>query len=94
MNYLIHPSDLVSYAKDSIGGFDLVVQVEDIKQKDLLDIATHVVSEWSSEWPEDQGFGSSDKTSMVKEFIDTVLWSQTGSKYKTVFDPFLRVVNR
>ena len=93
MNYLMHPADLVFGAKAYIDGFNHVIETEDIQQKDLLDIAMHVVSEWSSDWPEDQGFGSSDGTYMIKDFIDTILWSQTKDKYKTVFNPGLRVVN-
>jgi hypothetical protein len=93
MNYLMHPADLVSGAKTYIDGFNHVVETEDIELKDLLDIAIHVVSEWSSDWPEDQGFGSSDRTYMMKDFIDTILWSQTRDKYKTVFNPGLKVVN-
>ena len=42
---------------------------------------------------EDQGFGSSDGTYMLKEFIDTVIWSQTPSgKYMTKFTPGLSIV--
>ena len=67
MNYLVHPADLVFGAKAYIDGFNHVVETEDIQQKDLLDVAIHVVSEWSSDWPEDQGFGSSDRTYMIKE---------------------------
>ena len=93
MNYLMHPSDLISGAKTYIDGFNHVVETEDIKLKDLLDVAIHVVSEWSSDWPEDQGFGSSDRKYMMKDFIDTILWSQTRDKYKTVFNPGLKVVN-
>ena len=93
MNYLMHPADLVFGAKAYIDGFSQVIEAEDIEQRDLLDIAIHVVSEWSSDWPEDQGFGSSDRTYMMKDFIDTILWSQTKDKYKTVFNPGLKVVN-
>lgn len=94
MNYLLHPADLVFGAKAYIDGFSEVIKTENIEQRDLLDMAMHVVSEWSCDWPEDQGFGSSDRTYMMKDFIDTVLWSQTGDKYTTAFNPGLKVINK
>jgi hypothetical protein len=36
-------------------------------------MATEVAEEWTNDWPEDQGFGSSDGTYMMKEFIDNVI---------------------
>ena len=50
-------------------------------------------TEWTQDWDSDQGFGSSDGTYMLKEFIDNVIWSFTnGGKYMTKFTPILSVV--
>jgi hypothetical protein len=47
------------------------------------------------DWPEDQGFGSSDMTFARKYFIDSMI-SIAGlhNEYKTDFQPFLKVVNK
>ena len=65
---------------------------EKIHQWNLLDIATEVAEEWSSDWDEDQGFGSSDMTFMIKDFIDTVIACFTNRNYKTEFNPALQIV--
>ena len=93
MNYLIHPTDLVFRAKAHIVGFNEMVRDEEIPQWDLLSIAQHISEEWSYDWPEDQGFGSSDGTYMLKDFIDKVIWAQTKpGRYMTTFNPSLSVV--
>jgi len=93
MNYLIEPQDLVFSAKSRIDGFSQMVRDEEIPQWDLLETATEVATEWTQDWDSDQGFGSSDGTYMLKEFIDNVIWSFTdGGKYMTKFTPILSVV--
>ena len=93
MNYLIDPQNLVFSAKSRISGFSDMIRDEEIPQWDLLETATEVASEWTEDWDEDQGFGSSDGTYMLKDFIDTVIGSYTkGGKYMTDFTPILSVV--
>jgi len=93
MNYLIDPQDLVFSAKSRISGFSEMIRDEEIPQWDLLEIATEVATDWTNDWDSDQGFGSSDGTYMLKEFIDNVIWSFTnGGKYMTKFNPILSVV--
>ena len=93
MNYLIDPQNLVFSAKSRISGFSDMIIDEEIPQCDLLETATAVAEEWTEDWPEGQGFGSSDGTYMLKEFIDNVIWSYTkGGKYMTDFTPILSVV--
>ena len=93
MNYLIDPQDLIFRAKSRIDGFTKMIGEEEIPQWDLLETATEIAEEWTNDWDEDQGFGSSDGTYMLKEFIDTVIWSFTkGGKYMTDFTPCLSVV--
>jgi len=47
------------------------------------------------DWPEDQGFGSSDMTFAKKSFIDTMInMANLSNDYKTDFKPFLKVVQK
>lgn len=90
MNYLVHPESLVFIAK-SLDGFSVISEV--VPQWTLLEIATDVADEWTDWWDDDQGFGSSDRTYMVKDFIDSVI-DQSGlrGRYETKFTPRLSVV--
>ena len=93
MNYLIDPTNLVLRAKGYITGFTEMVKNEEIPQWDLLETATEIATEWTEDWDEGHGFGGSDGTYMLKEFIDNVIWSFTkGGKYMTDFTPYLSVV--
>ena len=92
MNYLVDPQDLVFRAVSRIAGFKEMVRDNEIPQWDLLEMAMEVAEEWTSSWDEDQGFGSSDGTYMLKEFIDNVIWKYAGGKLETKFTPSLSVV--
>ena len=96
MNYLIHPETLMFNAKSRIKGFGEMIGTEKVQQHTLLELATEVAEEWTNDWDEDQGFGSSDGTYMLKEFIDSVIglvhWKQHTMKYSTEFNPVLEVV--
>lgn len=93
MNYLIDPQDLIFRAKSRIDGFTKMIGEEEIPQWDLLETATEIAEEWTNDWDEGHGFGSSDGTYMLKEFIDNVISSFTkGGKYMTDFTPYLSVV--
>ena len=39
-----------------------MIKNEEIPQWDLLEIAMEVAEEWTDNWDDDQGFGSSDGT--------------------------------
>jgi hypothetical protein len=46
-----------------------------------------------SDWPEDQGFGSSDMTYVRKSFIDSMIdMANLRGYYETKFQPYLKVV--
>jgi hypothetical protein len=46
-----------------------------------------------SDWPEDQGFGSSDMTYVRKSFIDSLIdMANLRGYYETKFAPYLKVV--
>jgi hypothetical protein len=47
------------------------------------------------DWPEDQGFGSSDMTFAKKSFIDSMIGiANLHDDYKTDFRPFLKVIRK
>jgi len=51
------------------------------------------VAEDYSDWPEDQGFGSSDMTYVRKSFIDSMIsLANLNGYYQTDFKPYLKVV--
>jgi len=92
MNYLVDPTSLL-FNSHRIEGFTKMIGDEKIHQWDLLDIATEVAEEWTNDWDEDQGFGSSDMTYMIKDFIDNVIHQVTALNiYKTEFNPSLQIV--
>ena len=95
MNYLVQPQSLIDRAI-RIPSFSSMFSKEQIQFSELSDIATQVVEEWSYGWDEGHGFGSSDATYMLKEFIDMVIDCFTNSVYnksgyQTVFNPTLSV---
>ena len=91
MNYLIDPQSLV-FNSHRVSGFTKMISDEHIPQWDLLEVATEVAEEWTNMWPEDQGFGSSDGTYMMKEFIDNVIARFAWGRLITKFTPSLSVV--
>ena len=51
------------------------------------------VAEDYQDWPEDQGFGSSDMTYVRKSFIDSMIsLANLDGYYETKFQPYLKVV--
>lgn len=92
MQYLVNPQDLVFKAKSRIQGFIEMITEEEVPQWDLLETSLEIVEEWSSDWDEGHGFGSSDGTYLLKDFIDTVIGNYTNGKYKTDFTPSLSVI--
>lgn len=91
MNYLVDPQSLV-FNSHRVNGFTQFIQQNEIPQWDLLEMATEVAEEWTNMWDEDQGFGSSDGTYMMKEFIDNVIWRFASGKLMTTFNPSLSIV--
>ena len=96
MNYLVQPQTLIERAL-RIESFSSMFSKEQIQFSELIDISTQIVEEWSSDWDEGQGFGSSDGTYMLKDFMDTVISNFTDSTYnksgyQTVFQPSLMII--
>jgi hypothetical protein len=64
-----------------------------ITYADAVYDALNEVAEDYSDWPEDQGFGSSDMTYVRKSFIDTMISiANLNGYYETKFAPYLKVV--
>ena len=96
MNYLVNPSNILSRAL-GIDSFKQMINDEQVQFSELVDTSVEIAEEWTNDWDEDQGFGSSDGTYLLKDFIDTIILSYTNSTYnksgyKTVFNPSLSIV--
>jgi hypothetical protein len=60
----------------------------------IYEALTEVIQDFE-DWPEDQGFGSSDMTFAKKSFIDTMInMANLSNEYKTDFKPFLKIVQK
>jgi hypothetical protein len=60
----------------------------------IYEALTEVIQDFE-DWPEDQGFGSSDMTFAKKSFIDSMIGiANLHDDYKTDFKPFLKVVQK
>ena len=70
-----------------IEGFDLI----EVSTGEIVDEIVAVIEQWSDDWPEGQGFGSSDGTYLMKEVLDNLIELQD-VPLKTVFNPALSVV--
>ena len=85
-----------------IEGFDVVKNAFPVKGRyvdrvitysDAVFSALEDVAEDFSDWPEDQGFGSSDMTYVRKSFIDSMIrLANLNGYYETKFQPYLKVV--
>jgi hypothetical protein len=89
MNYLVNPSDIVSRAL-GIDSFKQMISDEQVQFSELVDTSVEIAEEWTNDWDDDQGFGSSDGTYLLKDFMDTIIGSYTKG-YKTIFSPYLTV---
>jgi hypothetical protein len=64
-----------------------------ITYSDAVFEALNDVAEDYADWPEDQGFGSSDMTYVRKSFIDSMIdMANLRGYYETKFQPYLKVV--
>ena len=89
MNYLVHPQHIVSRAL-GIDSFTQMINDEQVQFSELVHTSVEIAEEWTNDWDEDQGFGSSDGTYLLKDFMDTIIDSYTKG-YKTIFSPYLTV---
>tara|TARA_R100000951_G_scaffold116722_1_gene130123 strand:- start:1178 stop:1468 length:291 start_codon:yes stop_codon:yes gene_type:complete len=93
MNYIVNPKTIVEIA-ETVNGYDKIKPFLD--KVDVLLTAKRVAEEWTLNQNPDEGFGSSDTTFVVKDYIDclideVILWGQL----KTAFpNGFLGIVER
>ena len=90
MNYLVHPSDIVSKAF-GIDSFKKMINDEQVQFSELVDTSIEIAEQWTDDWDDGHGFGSSDGTYLLKDFIDTIISSYTKG-YKTMFSPTLTII--
>ena len=94
MNYIVNPKTIVETAK-TINGYEKIKPFLD-KVNDVLLTAEGVAGEWTLNQNPDEGFGSSDTTFLIKDYIDCLIaeagmWGQL----KTAFpNGFLGIVER
>ena len=90
MNYLVNPSDILSKAF-GIDSFKQMINDEQVQFSELVDTSIEIAEQWTDEYEgTDHGFGSSDGTYLLKDFIDTIIGSYTNG-YKTIFNPSLTI---
>jgi hypothetical protein len=85
-----------------IEGFDVIRNTFPVEGKYTKRVITYAdavyealndVAEDYQDWPEDQGFGSSDMTFVRKSFIDSMIrMANLNGYYETDFQPYLKVV--
>lgn len=77
MNYIVSPSEILRRAV-------LVKLISDQEANDpkFVDAAEYAAEDLASHWPEDQGFGSSDMTSVYQNFLGLAGIETTFVDYK------------
>ena len=89
--YLITPAELIQRAMNVEGFRDLYLY-EVVQPSVIHSAAIDVATEWTNDWEEGEGFGSSDAHYMLRHFIQEVLeYGGVGHKYQLSF-PKLAVV--
>jgi hypothetical protein len=86
---LIEGYDVIQNAFPVVGKYTNRV----ITYSDAVYSAMDELAEDYSDWPEDQGFGSSDMTFARQSFINTMIsYANLNGYYMTDFKPYLKVV--
>ena len=86
---LIEGYDVIKNAFPTVGKYSKRVITYADAVHEALD---ELISDYS-DWPEDQGFGSSDMTYARQSFINTMIdFANLRGYYETKFDPYLKVV--
>ena len=86
---LVEGFDVVRNAFPTVGKYSKRV----ITYSDAVYEALNDLIEEYQDWPEDQGFGSSDMTYVRQSFINTMIdLANLRGYYETKFQPYLKVV--
>jgi hypothetical protein len=88
---------VVHESSSLVEGYDIIrkqfPRVEGFTYSDAVFNSLEIVANEYSDFPEDQGFGSSDMTYVRKLFIDKMLFfAGLRGYYQTDFKPYLKVV--
>lgn len=86
-NYLFSPTRLMD-SLSRIEGNEMLTTV--ITKDEQYKIAEEIAEEWTMDWEEDEGFGSSDFTFALKNYIDELI-GMTKLPLKTEFNPYLKI---
>jgi len=85
MNYILTPQEIIRRAENMNGAKIMLSgsrQALAFTWHSLHSIAIEVAEELADTWPEGEGFGSSDGTYVVKDFLDRVI-THSALPYKT-----------
>jgi len=85
VDFLVNPIDLYSRATN-IAGWELL---DSIPMFYKMDICIQTADEWAADWDEGQGFGSSDFTYMIQDYLNNLIGTLP---LKTIFNPYLGIV--
>lgn len=87
-DFVFSPIRLLDKLK-SVSGLDNLKYANSVGM--YIDLAVEVASEWSEDWDSDNGFGSSDFTFALQDFIERIIILEE-SKLKVEFNPYLSIV--
>ena len=85
VDFLVNPICLYEKAT-RIEGWE---HLNDIPMFYKMSMCVDVADEWAADWEDGQGFGSSDLTYMVKDFLDNLIGTLP---LKTIFNPYLQII--
>ena len=86
-NYLFSPSRLME-CESRIEGYEMLTN--SIPKDERYKVAEYIAEEWTMDWSEDEGFGSSDFTFALKNYLDELI-RMTKLPLKTEFNPYLSI---
>ena len=73
MEYLTSP-DAVQHRAQNIEGYDKLEAHPNYPSLDVRhSLATGVVEQWSMDWPKEEGFGSSDMSALIREYLHDLI---------------------
>ena len=83
MNYILTPQEIINRANQMTGVAEMMTE-NNVDRADQVTIATDVAEELVDWWNEGDGFGSSDATYAVKDYLDTII-RMVGINYQTAW---------
>ena len=83
MNYIMTPQEIIHRANGLTGVAEMMTE-NNVDQADQVTIATDVAEALVDWWPEDEGFGGSDATYVMKDYLDTII-RMVGINYQTAW---------